>query len=160
MWNKKTKIRIRTPYSISFSHCVTFLRIYLGLNTTPILKTYLCFVLSIWFKVAPLLFQLFFQTVTFYHAIKRRLYVDLATMIPMYVYHFALTYMVFGSMTWAIIYYSCFRVVDAGIFIWLSQVNHIVMDVHDDDKDESWVNLQVNNLFFVTLRFIKRVVLD
>ena len=77
------------------------------------------------------------------HVLKRKLYVDMAAMLPMYIYHFALTYPVFGSVKLCLAFFLFYRVIDIGIFIWLSQVNHIVMHIHDDNKDESWLKLQV-----------------
>ena len=42
---------------------------------------------------------------------------------------------------------KCFcstRMADSAWFTWVSQCNHIVMDVHDDDPQDTWLNLQVN----------------
>ena len=64
-------------------------------------------------------------------------------MTIMYTYHFALTYLAFGSAWSCLAFYCFYRILDSGIFIWLSQVNHVVMDIHDDEKDESWLSLQV-----------------
>jgi len=64
-------------------------------------------------------------------------------MVPMYTYHFILTYLVFGSIKMCIAYWFFYRVTESGWFIWVAQCNHIVMDVHDDENNESWLNLQV-----------------
>ena len=80
---------------------------------------------------------------TFRHVLKRKLYVDLAAMVPMYTYHFILTYFVFGSIKMCLAYWFFYRVTESGWFIWVAQCNHIVMDVHDDENNESWLHLQV-----------------
>ncbi len=80
---------------------------------------------------------------TFRHVLKRKLYIDLACMVPMYTYHFILTYLVFGSIKMCIAYWFFYRVTESGWFIWVAQCNHIVMDVHDDENNESWLHLQV-----------------
>ena len=36
-----------------------------------------------------------------------------------------------------------FRFVESSWFMWVTQTNHIVMDVHDDDPADSWLTLQV-----------------
>lgn len=40
-------------------------------------------------------------------------------------------------------YWFFYRVTESGWFIWVAQCNHIVMDVHDDENNESWLHLQV-----------------
>ena len=92
---------------------------------------------------APLLFPIYFQLMTFRHVIVRRLYLDLAAMLPMYIYHFAITYFVFKSIPLCVAYWFFYRMIDSAWFIWVSQCNHIVMDIHDDEKNESWFTLQL-----------------
>ena len=83
---------------------------------------------------------------TWRHVIKRKLYTDIVTMIPMYSYHFILTYLVFVSLKWSVAYWFFYRIAESGWFIWVAQCNHIVMDVHDDDGKESCLSLQVSNI--------------
>lgn len=93
--------------------------------------------------IAPLIFPIYFQMTTFKHVIKRKLWFDLATMLPMYTYHFILTYIAFRSIPACIAFWYFYRIAESAWFIWVAQCNHIVMDVHDDDKHDSWLHLQL-----------------
>ena len=98
------------------------------------------------FSAAPLLFPLYFQTMTFRHAYLRKKYLDLATMLPMYIIHFFVTYSAFRSISTTLAYFLLMRMCESAWFTWVSQCNHIVMDVHVDDSTDSWLNLQVTSL--------------
>ena len=37
------------------------------------------------------------------------------------------------------------RTVDSSWFTWVTQLNHIVMDVHEEDEHDTWLSLQVRN---------------
>ena len=64
-------------------------------------------------------------------------------MIPMYIIHFYVTYSVFKSISTTFAYFLIMRMVESAWFTWVSQSNHIVMDVHEDDEYDSWLSLQV-----------------
>lgn len=92
---------------------------------------------------APLLFPLFFQITTIRHAIKNKRYLDLLSIILMFIIQFSLTYPVFGSMSKAACYFLVVRFFESSWFVWVSQSNHIPMDVHDNDPNDSWLSLQL-----------------
>ncbi|CAF0877889.1 unnamed protein product [Brachionus calyciflorus] len=92
---------------------------------------------------APLLFPLLFQWTTIRHAIKRRKYLDLISMAPMFILHFAVTYTTFQSVFKCLAYFFVMRLFESAWFTWVSQCNHIVMDVHDDVEYDSWLHLQI-----------------
>ncbi|CAF0877938.1 unnamed protein product [Brachionus calyciflorus] len=91
----------------------------------------------------PFLVTLLFQWATFYYVIKKRKYLDLISMLPMYIIHFTVTYTVFQSVIKCSAFYFFMRFFEGGWFTWISQCNHIVMDVHDDDQYDSWLQLQI-----------------
>nr|QBO56274.1 fatty acid desaturase 5/6-4 [Brachionus rotundiformis] len=92
---------------------------------------------------APLLFPLLFQWTTIRHAIRRKKYLDLVSMVPMYVLHFSVTYATFHSILKCVAYFFVVRLFESAWFTWVSQCNHIVMDVHDDVDYDSWLHLQI-----------------
>ncbi|RNA11075.1 fatty acid desaturase 2 [Brachionus plicatilis] len=92
---------------------------------------------------APLLFPLLFQWTTIRHAIRRNKYLDLVSMVPMYILHFWVTYATFQSVLKCAVYFFFVRLFESAWFTWVSQCNHIVMDVHDDVDYDSWLHLQI-----------------
>ena len=64
-------------------------------------------------------------------------------MIPHYFMHFLITSLVFKSVLPTILYFYASRLVDSTWFAWVTQVNHVCMDVHEDKMDDTWLNLQV-----------------
>jgi hypothetical protein len=94
--------------------------------------------------VAPLLFPVYFQTMTFRYVFTRKRYSELICMLPYYIVHFAVSYIVFQSWASTIAFFYAVRLTDSAWFAWVSQSNHICMDVHDDNPTDTWVNLQVH----------------
>jgi len=105
------------------------------------------FLIVFFISAAPLLFPLFFQITTIRFAIKNKLYLDLLSIILMFTIQFSLTYPVFQSMSTAILYFLLVRFIESSWFVWVSQSNHIPMDVHDNDPYDSWLALQVIKQF-------------
>jgi len=91
---------------------------------------------------APLLFPVYFQIMTFRYAITRRKYADLASMLPFYLIHFGISFYAL-SFKEAMLFYVMMRFVESSWFTWVSQCNHIVMDIHDDEPTDSWLALQL-----------------
>lgn len=88
----------------------------------------------------PLLFPVYFQYMVFYHAISRKKWVDLIVMLGFY---FKFFYLYSGLLGWGVIpYYLAFRIVGSHWFVWVSQSNHIPMEI-EDDKERCWVPLQM-----------------
>ena len=84
---------------------------------------------------------------TLRYVFTRRRYSDLAFMIPYYSMHFSITYLVFKSVPAIILYFYAARLPESTWFAWVSQSNHIVMNVHEDKMDDTWLNLQVKIQF-------------
>lgn len=61
----------------------------------------------------------------------------------MFVIQFGFTYPVFLSVTKSFAYFLVIRSIESSWFAWISQSNHIPMEIHDDDKLDSWLSLQV-----------------
>lgn len=93
--------------------------------------------------VAPLLFPLFFQVTTIRYAIRKQRYLEILTIILMFVIQFGFTYPVFLSVTKSFAYFLVIRSIESSWFAWISQSNHIPMEIHDDDKLDSWLSLQL-----------------
>lgn len=69
---------------------------------------------------------------------------ELASVILMFVIQFGLTVPAFdGSWNKAISYWLTVRFFESSWFVWVSQSNHIPMDIHDNDEYDSWLSLQV-----------------
>ena len=64
-------------------------------------------------------------------------------MLPYYIYHNILIYLSFGTLYKALAYYWIVRFIDSSWFGWVSQCNHIPMDIHDDVPNDTWLHLQV-----------------
>nr|ATI22170.1 delta-5 desaturase 1 [Brachionus koreanus]QBO56256.1 fatty acid desaturase 5/6-5 [Brachionus koreanus] len=92
---------------------------------------------------AFLLFPAFFQITTFRHIFRKKKYIDLVSMAPMYMLYFGCGYYAFGSIWKSLAYFFASRLLESAWFTWVSQCNHIVMDVHDDVDYESWFHLQL-----------------
>lgn len=92
---------------------------------------------------AAALFPFFFQFTTVKFAIDKKRYLDLASLIPMYIIHFGITYYVFGSISSAIAYFLIIRLIESSWFTWVAQSNHVVMDIHEDASSDSWLSLQL-----------------
>jgi uncharacterized protein Veg len=106
--------------------------------------------------VAPLLFPVYFQIMTFRYVFTRKRYSQLVYMIPHYISHFVITYTVFQSWASTIAFFYAARLTESAWFAWVSQCNHICMDVHDDNPTDTWVNLQVLSFHTNCIRLSKK----
>ncbi len=86
---------------------------------------------------------------TIRYAYRNKKYLDLISIFSMFIIHFGIAYPVFESFFKATLYLLAVRCIESSWFAWVSQSNHIVMDIHDDfgDKD-SWLRLQVIRIFY------------
>ncbi|NXJ08158.1 FADS1 desaturase, partial [Odontophorus gujanensis] len=89
----------------------------------------------------PLLFPTYFSCHTFYIAYTKRYWVDLACMLTFYV-RFFFTYGLLLEMKSLLAYYFIFRMLESSWFVWVSQMNHIPMDIYYD-KNLDWVSTQL-----------------
>uniref|UniRef100_A0A8D2J285 Fatty acid desaturase domain-containing protein n=1 Tax=Varanus komodoensis TaxID=61221 RepID=A0A8D2J285_VARKO len=93
------------------------------------------------FTMPPLLFPVFFHYHTFYVAFKKKFWVDLAWQAS----HFIRLLLVYGSLLGIksfLLYYFSFRMMESSWFVWVSQMNHIPMNI-DYDKNLDWVSTQL-----------------
>jgi len=90
----------------------------------------------------PLLFPVYFQIMIFRHAIVRRKWLDFAWMMSFYIKFFCLYTPMLG-FTGAVLYYFIVRCLESHWFVWVSQSNHIPMEI-DDDKARPWLALQLH----------------
>jgi hypothetical protein len=93
--------------------------------------------------LAPLLFPVYFQIMTFRYVFARKCYSELCYMLPHYILHFVTTYLVFHSVPKMLMFFFAVRLAESAWFAWVSQCNHICMDVHEDNSTDTWLNLQV-----------------
>lgn len=95
-----------------------------------------------WFAIGPpLLFPVYFQYMIFRHCISWRAYVDLCTMFLFYGRFLFLWGNMIGFIN-AVGFYFLIRVVESHWFVWVSQSNHIPMEI-DEDKAAPWLPLQL-----------------
>jgi len=90
----------------------------------------------------PLLFPLYFQIMMFYHSITRRVWLDLALMTFYYV-KMAYLYSPMLGLGGTVLFYMAVRVLESHWFVWVSQSNHIPMEIASD-KERPWVALQLH----------------
>lgn len=90
----------------------------------------------------PLLFPIYFQIMIFRHPIKRRKYIDLFIMCLYYLKFFYLYSSLMGGWG-ALQFYFLMRVIESHWFVWVTQSNHIPMEI-DDDKERPWLPLQLH----------------
>lgn len=64
-------------------------------------------------------------------------------MAPMYMLYFGCGFYAFNSVWKTFAYFFASRLIESAWFTWVSQCNHIVMDIHDDVDYESWFHLQL-----------------
>lgn len=89
----------------------------------------------------PLLFPLYFQIMVFRHSITRRKWLDLALMMTYYIRMMVLYIPILG--VWGFLgFYFLVRCVESHWFVWVSQSNHIPMEI-TSDKARGWVPLQL-----------------
>ncbi|XP_051476928.1 acyl-CoA (8-3)-desaturase-like [Apus apus] len=89
----------------------------------------------------PLLFPTYFNYHTFYIAYTKRYWVDLAWMLTFYI-RFCLMYGSLLEIKSLLAYYFIFRMLGSSWFVWVSQMNHIPMDIYYD-KNLDWVSTQL-----------------
>ncbi|XP_078326001.1 acyl-CoA 6-desaturase-like isoform X3 [Crassostrea virginica] len=89
----------------------------------------------------PLLFPVYFQFMLFRHIFTRRLWKDFIVVMAFYVKFFYLYTSMLG-LGWCLVYYEIMRVLESHWFTWVSQSNHIPMDI-DRDTAEPWIRLQM-----------------
>lgn len=90
----------------------------------------------------PLLFPIYFQYRVFKHPISRGHWVDVFTMFLFYI-KFLLLYVpllgIFGTLK----FFFLLRCLDSQWFVWVSQSNHIPMDI-EQDTEKPWLALQLS----------------
>ncbi|PAA74463.1 hypothetical protein BOX15_Mlig034529g6, partial [Macrostomum lignano] len=90
----------------------------------------------------PLLFPVYFQIATFRHALSRRCYVDLACM-ALFFAKIVVLYRPLLGLGGAFLYYFLVRMIESHWFTWVSQSNHIPMEI-EHDRAEPWLALQLH----------------
>lgn len=90
----------------------------------------------------PLLFPIYFQYMIFKHPIVRRNWLDVLLMTTFYIKLLFLYSPMLGVFG-AIKYYFLVRCLESHWFVWVSQSNHIPMEI-DDDKERPWLSLQLH----------------
>ncbi|XP_053165683.1 acyl-CoA (8-3)-desaturase-like isoform X2 [Hemicordylus capensis] len=93
------------------------------------------------FTLPPLLFPIYFQIHAFYMVFKRKYWVDLVWMLTFYLRFF----FIYGSLLETkacVLFYFLFRMLESSWFVWVSQMNHIPMEINYDRKLD-WVSTQL-----------------
>nr|WAY16334.1 front-end fatty acid desaturase group A [Platynereis dumerilii] len=94
------------------------------------------------FTLPPLLFPLYFQVMLFRHVIIRKLWVDLVWTLSFYVKFFFLYTPLLGFFG-AFKYYFVMRTIESVWFVWVTQSNHIPMEIQFDQA-KPWFPLQLS----------------
>jgi fatty acid desaturase 2 (delta-6 desaturase) len=89
----------------------------------------------------PLLFPIYFQYMVFKHPLVRGHYMDVCIMMLFYVKFFFL-YAPFLGFFGALGFFFLTRCLESHWFVWVSQSNHIPMDI-EDDLERPWLPLQL-----------------
>ncbi|XP_076087554.1 fatty acid desaturase 2-like [Mytilus galloprovincialis] len=89
----------------------------------------------------PLLFPVYFHFTIYRHVFTRKLWLDLAVML-FFNLKFLLIFVPLLGWGWTLFYYEAFRVVDSMWFTWVTQSNHIPMNIEHDDK-KPWLKLHL-----------------
>jgi fatty acid desaturase 2 (delta-6 desaturase) len=89
----------------------------------------------------PLLFPLYFQYMVFKHPIVRREWMDVFLMSLFYI-KFLVMYVPLLGFAGAIGFFFFTRCLESHWFVWVSQSNHIPMDI-EEDKERPWLALQL-----------------
>ncbi|XP_068004230.1 acyl-CoA (8-3)-desaturase-like isoform X1 [Melanerpes formicivorus] len=92
--------------------------------------------------LAPLALVPFFQLSIFYFTIKRKKWLDLFLFVS-YNIRVCLMYIPLMGFNNFMVYYWLSRYLESTWFIWVSQMNHIPMDI-DYDRNEDWVSTQLH----------------
>ncbi|KAF7245490.1 Acyl-CoA (8-3)-desaturase [Varanus komodoensis] len=93
------------------------------------------------FIAAPALLVPFFQLTIFYSSIKRKEWMDLALIVS-YNIRVCLLYIPLMGFKCFMAYYWLSRFLESNWFTWVSQMNHIPMNI-DYDKNMDWVSTQL-----------------
>uniref|UniRef100_A0A8B9MYM1 Fatty acid desaturase domain-containing protein n=1 Tax=Accipiter nisus TaxID=211598 RepID=A0A8B9MYM1_9AVES len=89
----------------------------------------------------PLLIPTYFQCHTFYIAYTKRYWADLAWMLTFYI-RFFFTYGALLEIKSLLAYFFIFRMLESSWFVWVSQMNHIPMDIYYDNNLD-WASTQL-----------------
>ncbi|KAE8606933.1 hypothetical protein XENTR_v10010932 [Xenopus tropicalis] len=89
----------------------------------------------------PALIPVYFQWYIFYFAIRRKKWADLAWMISFYV-RFGLCYIPFLGVSGTIALFMVVRFIESNWFVWVTQMNHIPMNI-DYDQNKEWLSTQL-----------------
>ncbi|XP_072033826.1 acyl-CoA (8-3)-desaturase-like [Amphiura filiformis] len=89
----------------------------------------------------PLLFPLYFQWMLFYYIFTRKQWLDLAFCLSFYVKFFILYIPILGIWK-TLVLMEIMRVIESIWFTWVSQSNHIPMEI-DEDTAKPWLELQL-----------------
>ncbi|XP_005531827.1 PREDICTED: fatty acid desaturase 1-like [Pseudopodoces humilis] len=92
--------------------------------------------------LAPLALIPFFQLSIFYFAIKRKKWLDLILIVAFNV-RVCLMYVPLMGFKNFMVYYWLSRYLESTWFIWVTQMNHIPMNI-DYDKNKDWVSTQLH----------------
>ena len=90
----------------------------------------------------PLLFPIYFQYMIFRHPFVRKQWLDIFVMCLFYAKVLYLYTPMLG-LGWTILYYFIVRSLESIWFVWVSQSNHIPMEI-TDDKARPWLPLQLH----------------
>ncbi|KAL8591040.1 hypothetical protein ACOMHN_015663 [Nucella lapillus] len=95
-----------------------------------------------WFVIGPpLLFPVYFQYMLFRHIFTRKLWMDLFVVLLYFARFF---YLYIPLLGWGILpYYFVLRCLESHWFTWVSQSNHLPMDIKADEE-EPWLKLQMH----------------
>ncbi|XP_063293827.1 acyl-CoA (8-3)-desaturase isoform X2 [Pelobates fuscus] len=88
----------------------------------------------------PALIPLYFQWYVFYFAVQRKQWLDLAWMISFYV-RFGLCYIPLLGVGGTISMFILVRFLESNWFVWVTQMNHIPMNI-DYDQNKEWLSTQ------------------
>lgn len=89
----------------------------------------------------PLLIPVYFQYKTMQTMFSRRVWVDLAWSVTYYMRYF-LCFVPFYGFFGSVVLISFVRFLESHWFVWVTQMNHIPMDI-DHDKHQDWVTMQL-----------------
>jgi len=95
------------------------------------------------FVVFSALFHLRYLFVNVRHVVKKRKYLEMLLIALMFALFFSTTTPVFG-LAGALLYWFVCRSLHSMWFIWVTQTNHIPMDIHAENRYESWLDLQLH----------------
>ncbi|XP_071791216.1 acyl-CoA 6-desaturase-like [Asterias amurensis] len=90
----------------------------------------------------PLLLPIYFHTENLYHVITKRIWTDLAWTVFFFVRWFYFYGPLLGGLG-ALGLYMFVRFLESHWFVWVTQMNHIPMEV-DNDTQKDWLSLQLH----------------